>query len=240
MLTEYEQEQLTSIQNWQADIPAMVRQCAEILYLPDPPFLGDMLPYQEIEAKLRLEQYESVFAADKQALLAPFSLSLEQLQTTDLQVCDKLAAQVQAWGQSLTVPDKEKAPLFILLKDIPPIVAAALRLAHQVALAYGYEYKSEADQRCLLEALYRIAGHPHVPCRSLFDGSQHPVNLRRVAEHAGIDLTFRKFLVQYPYLKSAVGTSASRWYFRDVGQSAQRIFQKRWLQDNDKIEKNLG
>lgn len=191
------------------------------------------MPYKKIEQALQAENNQAEFAAVKEEFLYNLSYSLNELKTKDLALSDSLAEKVYTWSQTLNVPDREQAPLLVLLEDIPPIAAFALRIIYKTGLCYGYDLETPEDYRYMLEALYKIAGHPHVkPGNSLL--GDNTINLRHIARHIGTDLTFRKFLVQYPYLRNAVGTSASRWYFRDAASAAQRIFQKRWLIDNKK------
>jgi hypothetical protein len=233
LITSYERTQIAAIQTWKIDIPQLIEDCAEILFLPPPQYLGDLLPYKEVEQLLRPEAFQAQFAADKEAFLSAKHLTLIDLKEKDLESLDKLALEVKAHSQTLEVPDRKQAPLFILMQDIPPIAGAAVRLIHQIGLCYGYDLQNQEDFRYTLQSLFSIAGHPHIiSCSRLTHNS--PMELRHVAIHIGIDLTFRKFMVQYPYLHNAVGTSASRWYFKDACTVAQRLFQKRWLIDNHK------
>jgi hypothetical protein len=233
LITPYENNQLIAIQGWKFAIPKLICDCSEILFLPPPPFLEEILPYKEIEEVLQPATIKAQFLTDKEAFLSANCLTLADIRERDLESLDKLASKVQIQAQTLEVPDCKQAPLLTLMLDIPPITTAALRLVHQIGLCYGYDLQNEEDFRYSLGSLYIIAGHPHVKC-PLPLINQSSIEIHRVAKHIGIDLIFRKFLVQYPYLRNAVGTSASRWYFKDACAAAQRIFQKRWLIDNGK------
>ena len=61
------------------------------------------------------------------------------------------------------------------------------------------------------------------------------ISIKSLARQIGMHLTKRKALQAIPVLGTLVGASVNGWYIKEVGWSARRAYQARWLLENKKI-----
>ena len=59
--------------------------------------------------------------------------------------------------------------------------------------------------------------------------------IKNLAKQLGVNLTKRKALHAIPAIGALVGASVNGWYIKEVGWTARRAFQERWLLENHKI-----
>lgn len=148
-----------------------------------------------------------------------------------------------------------------LAADIPATVTLALRTIYKIGLCYGYESKTDEDRRFILAvlaipsansigdkmiALNTLGAVRTTPKRSLVpspdDAAESTqkkpltkkdtdIGIDHLAKATGLNLSKRKVLQLIPAVGAVVGGSVNGWYLRDVGWSARRAYQERWLGD---------
>jgi hypothetical protein len=191
---------------------------------------------------------------------------ISDLKKKDLRFSDELANSTHNWAIGIAVAQggaAGAAGLVGLAADIPAIIMLALRTIHKIGLCYGYECRSDIDKNFALgilsvsgansmseknEALTtlrliqatiakqkRKAIAEKAAGRQLSRGSGI-IALRNLAKQLGINITKRKVMQAVPVIGAAVGASVNGWYLKDVGWTARRSFQERWLIDNKKIK----
>lgn len=148
-----------------------------------------------------------------------------------------------------------------LAADIPATVTLALRTIYKIGLCYGYEPKTDEDRLFILAVLAipsanslgdkMIALNTLHAVRANTETSlvtssgdtteatpEKPITKKdtdiaidHLAKAIGLNLTKRKILQLIPAVGAVVGGSVNGWYLKDVGWSARRAYQERWLRD---------
>ena len=155
------------------------------------------------------------------------------------------------------------AGIFGLVADIPAIITLSLRTIHKIGLCYGYECCSEMEKNFVLGILSassansmsekiaalttlssiqvaiakqtwkKVMGETTAVQELSKGGSM--IAARSLAKQLGVNITKRKALQVIPVFGAGIGASVNGWYIKDVGWAARRIFQERWLIENQKI-----
>lgn len=150
-----------------------------------------------------------------------------------------------------------------LAADIPAVITLALHTIHKVGLCYGYECRSEMDKNFAL-AILSASGANSVSekigamtalssikvtiakqtWKKVVSGTTSARQLSKeggmiaaktLAKQLSVNITKRKALQAIPVFGAGIGASVNGWYIKDVGWAARRVFQERWLIDNQKI-----
>lgn len=236
MLTSYEKKQLTLIRKWKYTPPRIIMQCWDIVFLPQPGMFISYLPYDGLERVLEMSDLQLQFKLDSDTLLTKNHISVEELKEKGLEFSDALVEKVCDCFEFSELKENSSSVIMDFLLDIPHILSFALRLVRQVGVCYGYELESMDDKNYLFAALLSVSGNPYEEATEICPSSLGNMHIRQLATEISLEVTMRKFIVQNPYLSIFVGKSAAKWYFKDIGLAAQRIFQKRWLIEHDKWE----
>jgi len=148
-----------------------------------------------------------------------------------------------------------------LAADIPATVTLALRTIHKIGLCYGYESKTDEDRLFILavlaipsansigdkmialNTLRAVRTNPERSLKPPPDGDAElipdkpltkkdtDIGIDHLAKAIGLNLTKRKILQLIPAVGAIVGGSVNGWYLKDVGWSARRAYQEKWLGD---------
>ena len=234
MLTGYEKKQREIIKKWKYEPLPIIMQSWDIVFLPTPDVFIEHLPYDPLEKVLEMSILQPKFQSDKEKFLSIHSISLPALKSKGLQFLDNLFAKVYGEVEFSELTEKQPCAIMEFLLDVPEILSSALRLIHKVGICYGYELGTLTDKNYGLAALATINGDPQVQAAEISPGMVSNIHSRQLAVQIGAEIGMRKFIVQNPYLNIFVGKSTEKWYLKDVALAAQRIFQKRWLIDNQK------
>ncbi|MBF0280451.1 MAG: EcsC family protein [SAR324 cluster bacterium] len=195
-------------------------------------------------------------------------MDIEELRQKDLGLSDKLANDVHNWAiglASLEGGASGAVGWFGMAVDIPTIITLALRTIHKIGACYGYERESKEDGEFILAILsasgannmeQKITALTSLRSIEKMIASQTwaalsqkavenkisqeaaAVSIKALASQLGVNLTRRKVLQVIPAVGAAVGASVNAWYIKEVGWTARRAFQERWLVDNNKIIRN--
>lgn len=148
-----------------------------------------------------------------------------------------------------------------LAADIPAMVTLALRTIYKIGLCYGYESKTDDDRLFILavpaissansmgdkmialntlDAVRTNSDRPPEPSpddtaestrENHLTKKDTDIGIDHLSKAIGLNLTKRKILQLIPAVGAVVGGSVNGWYLRDVGWSARRAYQERWLKD---------
>ena len=193
--------------------------------------------------------------------------SLTELHDLELERLDLLADEVHNWAVGVAAAEGAAtgaAGLPGMAADVPIVITLALRAIHKIGLCYGYECADEMSQKYVY-AVLSASGANSVKekvaslafLRSLqvvlmrqtwkamsekavasqFSKEAGVIALRNLAKQLGVNLTKRKALAVVPVVGAVVGGSANGWWLKEVGWSARRSFQERWLRDHGKLDR---
>jgi hypothetical protein len=190
---------------------------------------------------------------------------IPELKVKDLELSDKLANSVHNWAIGIATAEggvTGATGLPGLAADVPSIITLALRTIHKIGLCYGYECTNEMDKNFILGILSASGANSMkeklgalTTLRSIevtiakktwkamaekaaskqLSKEGGIIAVQRLAKQLGINLTKRKALQAIPFIGLGVGATVNGWYIKDVGWTARRAFQERWLIDNEKV-----
>ena len=191
--------------------------------------------------------------------------SIEQLRTHDLETSDALANEVHNWAIGMATTEGGVAGavgLPGLVLDIPAVIVLALRTIHKVGVCYGFEVKSKGDKDFILAVLAESGANDmneklaaltalreievslarqswkmiaETAAASSISKEAGIIGIKSLARQLGVNLTKRKALQAIPVIGTFVGASVNGWYIKEVGWSARRAFQERWLRENQRF-----
>jgi len=191
--------------------------------------------------------------------------SVSELRAKDLELSDKLADEVHNWAIGIAVVEGAGTGAFGLpgmAADIPALITLSLRTIHKIGICYGFEVKTPEDEQFVLGIL-AVAGANTIEekvaamtalreleviltkltwkkiseaaAKQQFSKESAIFTVKSLAKQLGINITKRKALASIPFIGAAIGGSVNGWYIKEVGWSARRLFQERWLMENHKF-----
>lgn len=154
-----------------------------------------------------------------------------------------------------------------LIVDIPALITMSLRVIQKIGLCYGYECNSTEEQHFVLGILSASSSNTvkeKIIAMSTLTAVRVAIkkntwkalekaaakgflkkpletaifNVRKLAKKVGLNLTKRKALGVVPYIGAGVGAALNYAYLNDVSYAAIRVYQERWLHDNNKIDES--
>lgn len=191
--------------------------------------------------------------------------AIPELLKKDLAISDKLANEVHNWAIGIASSEggaTGASGAATLIVDIPFVITFALRTIHKIGLCYGYRMDSDEGKMLALQilsasgansmkekaiALCAVSQVGKIVAKqswkriaeeaTMNKGAPEMliVAIRAVAKQLGVNLTKRKALQLIPVVGAIVGASVNGWWVKEVGWAARRVFQERWLVDNEKI-----
>ncbi|WP_242370688.1 EcsC family protein [Anaeromyxobacter sp. SG26] len=148
-LTKYEAEQLTRIEQWEAEEPGVVSKAVGFITAPLAWAAQKVIPEAAIRGALDLSNSAAKFLADSDDLLRDARVSsLPELKQLPLERLDELANEVHNWAVAVATGEGAgtgAAGLPGMVVDVPLVITIALRTIHKIGLCYGYECKDEVD-----------------------------------------------------------------------------------------------
>ena len=259
-LTVYERTQCRKIKEWEAAEPGIVGRAASFLAKPVGG-LVQMIPTGVVAAALKSANFVGKNLADVQDILQEGEVTaVELLRHKELRLCDALADGVHNRSIGLAAAEGGAtgvAGMAGLAADIPALMVLVLRTIHKIGYCYGYASRTaEEDSFALqilaaasanslqekagalmaMEELEQRLGALTVPgmepvVRESLGQDTVQLLIQRLARQVGLNLTKRKLMEAIPGLGALVGAAMNANYLQDVGWTARRKFQSRWLRD---------
>lgn len=190
---------------------------------------------------------------------------ISELKHKDLELSDRLANEVHNWAIGVAGAEGAAtgaAGLPGMAVDIPALITMSFRVIHKIGICYGYEATTEADKNYILQ-IFSAAGSNTMQekqaaililrqatqaiAKTTWKGmAQKAANnkfcveggilaVKAVAKQFGINITRRKALQTIPGLGALIGGSMNLSLVNDIAWAARRMYQERWLIDNNKI-----
>lgn len=261
--SDYELTQLEQISAWQQEEPGVAAKALGVAVTPLAWLVRQVVPEASMRAALESASATGRWLTDHKDILRDAHVEgIEQLRGIDLARCDELADSVHNWAIGAAVVEGTAtgaggvlaAPL-----DIPLIITLAMRTIHKIGCCYGFEARSQHDQRFVLGALSAACANSvaektaaltllrtvevtvarqtwrkiaEEAAKSALSREAGIIALRDLAKQLGVNLTKRRVLAAIPVVGAAVGGSVNGWFIREVGWSARRVFQERWMRHN--------
>lgn len=264
--TTYEQKQINEIAEWKAEEPGVISKAFGFVLEPMAWLVRKVVPEAAIRGALSASNAVAKFAADTNDVCRDGGVkSVDELRTKDIELSDRLADEVHNWAIGLAVVEGAATGypgLLGMAVDIPVIITIALRTIHKIGVCYGYEAKSEVDEKFVLGILAASGANTmeekvaaivamrqievilakmtwkkmtEAAAKQQLGKEAALLTIKALAKQLGINITKRKALTAIPFIGAAVGGSVNGWYIKEVGWAARRMYQERWLIENHKI-----
>lgn len=190
---------------------------------------------------------------------------ISELKHKDLELSDRLANEVHNWAIGVAGAEGAAtgmAGLPGMAVDIPALITMSFRVIHKIGICYGYEATTEEDKNYILQ-IFSAAGSntmqekqaaililrqaTQVIAKTTWKAmAQKAANnkfcieggilaIKAVAKQFGINITKRKALQAIPGIGALVGGSMNLSLINDIAWAARRMYQERWLIENEKI-----
>jgi hypothetical protein len=265
-LSEYEKAQIGAIEKWKKEEPSVVSQSFGLIVRPLAWLVNTVVPESAVRGALDFSNTMAHWLTDTDDVIRDGGVSkLSDLRYKDLKLSDGIADEVHNWAIGLAVVEGAGTGFFGLpgmAVDIPAVITLALRTIHKIGVCYGYECKSELDQK-FVYGIMSVSGANSISekisaltaLRSIevmlakvtwkkiaekaaenqLGRETALLALRKLAKQIGVNITKRKALAAIPFIGAAIGGSVNGWYIKEVGWAAHRSFQERWLIENKKV-----
>lgn len=261
--TDYEKSEFKDIQKWENEPPNIVNQALGVVSTPVVWLAQKLVPQKAIEGCLNLANAAGSALADTGDILRDGKVAkISDLRNVKLEVCDDLANSVHNWALAFATAEGGAAGFFGIAGmavDIPSLVTFSLRSIHKVGLCYGYEAKSNDDEKFILSVLSAAgANNPtekmtaiatmrsiqqmimkttwkkmaETAAQKTFSKEAGVLAIKNLAKQLGINITKRKALQAIPFIGAGIGAAMNAQYVNDICWAARRSFQKRWLDEN--------
>lgn len=265
-ITSYENNQYDEIVKWEQKEPSVAAKTADFLMKPVSWVVQKIIPSKAIEGALLASSKFAERLADTNDIIRDGGVgSIEELRHKDLELSDKLANEVHNWANGVATAEGGAAGYFGIAGmaiDIPTLITLSLRTIHKIGLCYGYECKTEDDNKyvlaivsaacsntmkekatsvSMLQAMAVVVAKTtwkkmsERAMANKFGMDAAIIGIRNLAKQLGINITKRKAAQAIPIIGAGVGAAMNLAFINDVSWAARRAFQEKWLIDNNKI-----
>ncbi len=264
ILSDYEKDQVREITEWKAREPSVVSKGIGIIATPFTFVTKKLIPESAMRAVLNGANSTGEFLADESDILRDGNVShIEDLRHKDLKLSDQLADSVHNWAIAAAAAEggvAGAAGVVGIAADIPAILTLSLRTIHKIGLCYGYRANNKAERDFVLEILSAAGSNSQAEknealvalkamqvviqkqtWKAIEEKATQAVSketaviaIKNLCKQLGINFTKRKAMQVIPVVGGAIGAAVNADFIRDVGYAAIRIYQERWLNDNEK------
>lgn len=265
-ITPYENNQYNDILKWEKKEPSVVEKAMGFVFKPAAWLVNQIVPKKALEGALHLANKGAEFLTDSNDIKRDGNVSeISELKTKSLELSDKLADNVHNWALALAGAEggaTGATGLVGIAVDIPTIITLSLRTIHKIGLCYGFEAKTENDQKLIYAIMSSAAANTieekdaallalkeiliiiqkntwkkliEEAAAKRFSLAAAIIGVKQLGKQLGINLTRRKALQAIPFIGAGVGTLVNIAYMQDIAWAARRIFQRMWLVENGKL-----
>ena len=157
MLTEYEEKQITAIDEWKKQEPGVVSKVTGVVSAPLAFITRKVIPEAAMKAVLNGANSAGEFLADEGDICRDGNVnSITELLHKDLRTSDRLADEVHDWAIAMAGAEggaAGAAGVVGIALDIPAVLTLALRTIHKIGLCYGYRANNKEDRDYVLGIL---------------------------------------------------------------------------------------
>lgn len=263
---EYEKSQVRAVVEWQNQEPSVVSKGFSMIAKPFEFVVSKVIPQSAMEGALHAANSAGQFLADEGDICRDGNVSdIEILRHKDLKTSDDLANNVHNWAIATATAEggvTGATGVMGIALDIPAILTLSLRTIHKIGLCYGYRADTLEEKNFVLDILSAAGANSQkekmsalvalqtlrtIIAKQTWKSMQNAgekeamiLMIKALCKQLGINLTKRKVLQVIPVTGGVVGAAVNGAFIRDVGYAARRIYQQRWLQDNNKWDGNTA
>ena len=246
-LTEYEQEQIGQIARWKSNPPNAFAELFKQITLQFANLVEKVIPDRLVKPAID-QAYHVATLVDGQAAIrrAAGVSDLGELRARPLEDCDRLAFRESIAAQLMATVEGAATGAggaLTTLVDIPLLIVLSLRTIRRIGHCYGYTLDHAHDQVLVLNILITATSGSLAIKRARID------RLREI-KHWVVEETEEDILADealalllqleifepVPAIGLISGALLNLAFMRRVDIAARRIFQERWLEDNQKVD----
>lgn len=265
-MTDYEQQQVNAIDKWKKQEPSVSSKVTGWVLSPLTWTVNKIIPTKAIQGALNMANTAAQWLTDSKDIIRDGGVeNIEELQSKDLKISDKLANEVQNWALATAAGEglaAGAAGLPGLAVDIPALITMSLRVIHKIGLCYGFECNNEQMQQIVYGIMSAAGANSAQEKAAAIAAIQAAkviiakvawkkmaekaaanrvgieaaiIAIKALAKQLGINLTKRKALQAIPVIGGVVGATMNVAFLNDIAIAAKRTFQELWLQRNNII-----
>lgn len=254
--SDYIGKAINLVDEYKNSIPSVIQQATGVVLAPVNWLVQRLIPEEAISGIL--------ISCDGLTQMTLTKAACESFE--DLEACDRSAESVLDFHKGLTGVGGAVSGLFGLpglLFDIPTTTLLSIRMIRQIGIEYGYSNNSEDEKNFILsvlaagsansqeEKIAALVVNAHVTniiakqtwkkisqtaAQNKFSTSAAIIGIKSIAKALGINITKRSALAVLPGIGAVVSASVNVWFMHDVGITAKRLYQERWLKERGFIE----
>ena len=240
----YEQSQILAIADWKSAAPSRLSRLVDASTKPVTWLVGHFVPRRVVA---RLVTSMEVIAAKSDSLSEVARVAgisdIRELLQAPLSVCDRLAKGFSARAERFAIVESTAfgfgGPLF----HVPQQLIAALRSIARIGHCYGYTLDTANDRAIMIDVLEISMLQDPIERREVVSRLHEAIDAhadRMSGEAELIERTSRNMLAEealdmIPVVGTAVSFLFDATFMHSVDETAQRIFQERWLRDNNRV-----
>jgi hypothetical protein len=262
-LTAYEMQQIARIAAWKAHRPGLFRRTVETIKWPIDQLFERLVPSRQARAMLAKAHRAADWERSRHLIAHALGVdNVTDLRSGPLERCDGFVTKLDNLDRGIITSESLLASVGGLateLMELPAEIILALRAVHDVAACYGYPLRCPDDEALVLSIIgLSFVADPdeRLKARRLIRELEDRT-LAVQDEEALSDLTRKQIedeacdeLVEtvgstsveekigegIPLLGAALGVVLDNAFIHGVDETAQFVFQERWLRDQGKVD----
>ncbi|NCX97738.1 MAG: hypothetical protein EBX35_03960 [Planctomycetia bacterium] len=238
--TSYEASQIREIAAWKSSRPSRLARIVDTLTSPVTWAVGHVVPRRFVAGLV--SSMESIAArADVQADVARAAgvADVRDLAAASLEDCDRLARLFSARAERFAIVEGAAASLGGPLFHAPQQLIASLRSISRIGHCYGYALTEHFEHGVVIDILELSMIQEERPRITMIESLHEAIDARQDSindegdylERASRTMLAEEALDFIPVVGSAVAFLFDSQFMHAVDETAQRIFQERWLRD---------
>lgn len=246
----YIEQQIKAINEWERRKPSAVEQGISSLLAPVHSVASRVIPEQIVEAALTKACAIGKTLARKGDIISDGEVeSIADLRYKDLELSDEIADSVHNWAIGTAASEGFATGMggaAAMAADISFLITFAFRTIHRIGMCYGYEVKTDDDERFVLGILSVSSANTINERKAALLALKADIRaggfvarkvlmsdlIKNLAKQMGINLTKRKMAQLVPLIGAGLGAAMNYSFITDIAWAARRAYQQRWLADN--------